>query len=127
MKRQRKLLILLVLALLCWVAIPAHGGGARPERARKAMVVSVHHLASEAGVDMLQAGGNAVDAAVATSFALAVVHPEAGNIGGGGFMLIRWADGKADFLDYREKAPKAATENMYVKPDGKVDTEASLY
>jgi gamma-glutamyltranspeptidase/glutathione hydrolase len=91
------------------------------------MVVSVHELASEAGLEMLRAGGNAVDAAVATSFALAVVHPQAGNIGGGGFMLIRWADGKADFLDYREKAPKAATETMYVKPDGKVDTEASLY
>ena len=73
------------------------------------MVVSVHALASRAGVEIMHSGGNAVDAAVATGFALAVVHSPAGNIGGGGFMLIRMADGKTHFLDYREKAPAAAT------------------
>ncbi len=84
------------------------------------MVVSVHELASRAGVEMMQAGGNAIDAAVATGFALAVVHPPAGNLGGGGFMLIRMADGKTHFLDYREKAPAAATANMYLDAQGKV-------
>lgn len=78
------------------------------------MVVSVHELASRAGVDTLRRGGNAVDAAVATGFALAVVHPQAGNIGGGGFMLVRFASGDTHFVDYREKAPAAATRDMYV-------------
>src|ERR1700728_1127452 len=77
-----------------------------------AMVVSVHHDATDAGVAILKQGGNAVDAAVATGFALAVVHPVAGNLGGGGFMLIRNHTGKATFIDYREKAPLAATSDM---------------
>jgi len=73
----------------------------QPVRAQHGMVVSVHHLAADAGVEVLRAGGNAVDAAVAAGFALAVVHPAAGNLGGGGFMLIRMHDGKNTFLDYR--------------------------
>ena len=77
------------------------------------MVASVHELASEAGVEMLRAGGNAADAAVATGFALAVVYPEAGNLGGGGFMLIRLHDGATHFLDFRETAPGRATATMY--------------
>ena len=89
------------------------------------MVVSVHELASHVGVEIMQAGGNAVDAAVATGFALAVVHPAAGNIGGGGFMLIRMADGKAHFLDYREMAPAAATRDMYLDAQGNVIPGAS--
>jgi len=89
--------------------------------------VSVHELASRAGVEIMQNGGNAVDAAVATGFALAVVHPAAGNIGGGGFMLIRMADGKAHFLDYREKAPAAATRDMYLDAQGNVIEGASEY
>ena len=89
------------------------------------MVVSVHVLASQAGLEVLRQGGNAVDAAVATGFALAVVHPPAGNIGGGGFMLIRMADGGAHFLDYREKAPAAATRNMYLDAQGNVIPGAS--
>jgi gamma-glutamyltranspeptidase/glutathione hydrolase len=90
------------------------------------MVVSVHKLASDAGVEVMRAGGNAVDAAVATGFALAVVHPQAGNLGGGGFMLVRFADGKVKFLDYREKAPAAADRDMYLDAKGEVIKNASL-
>ncbi len=98
----------------------AGAAGMRPEYAEKGMVVSVHVLASEAGVEMMKAGGNAVDAAVATGFALAVVHPAAGNIGGGGFMLVRLNDGSTNFIDYREKAPGKATETMYQDENGNV-------
>ena len=92
----------------------------KPVLAQHGMVVSVHHLASDAGVEILKAGGNAVDAAVATGFALAVVHPVAGNLGGGGFMLIRTHDGKTTFIDYREEAPLAATADMYLDAKGNV-------
>jgi len=100
-------------------------GSTHPELAEHAMVVSVHQIASRVGVEILQAGGNAIDAAVATGFALAVVHSPAGNIGGGGFMLIRMADGKTHFLDYREKAPAAATRDMYLDANGNVIEGAS--
>ncbi|HEY2858376.1 MAG TPA: gamma-glutamyltransferase [Terracidiphilus sp.] len=98
----------------------------QPARAQHGMVVSVHHLASDAGLGILRAGGNAVDAAVATGFALAVVHPAAGNLGGGGFLLLRTHDGKSTFIDYREKAPLAATETMYQDEHGDVFPETSL-
>ncbi len=98
----------------------------QPVHAQHGIVVSVHELASRAGVDVMKAGGNAVDAAVATGFALAVVHPAAGNLGGGGFMLIRMADGKAHFIDYREKAPAAAKPDMYLDAQGNVIEDASL-
>lgn len=100
--------------------------GEQPVRAQHGMVVSVHHLASDAGVEILRAGGNAVDAAVATGFALAVVHPIAGNLGGGGFLLLRTHDGKSTFIDYREKAPLAATETMYLDAQGNVIPDASV-
>jgi gamma-glutamyltranspeptidase/glutathione hydrolase len=99
---------------------------AQAVRSTHGMVATDEELASQAGVEILQKGGNAVDAAVATAFALAVVEPAAGNIGGGGFMLVRMADGRASFLDYREIAPGKATRNMYIKADGKLDTEASV-
>jgi gamma-glutamyltranspeptidase/glutathione hydrolase len=100
--------------------------GEQPVRARHGMVVSVHHLAADAGLGILKEGGNAIDAAVATGFALAVVHPIAGNLGGGGFMLIRDHSGKTIFLDYREKAPLAATQNMYLDANGNVIPDASV-
>src|SRR5580658_7456873 len=98
----------------------------QPARASHGMVVSVHHLASDAGVEILREGGNAVDAAVATGFALAVVHPIAGNLGGGGFLLLRTHDGKTTFIDYREQAPLAATQNMYLDAQGNVIPDASV-
>jgi gamma-glutamyltranspeptidase/glutathione hydrolase len=93
--------------------------------ATHAMIASNSALASAAGVEILKQGGNAVDAAVATGFALAVTFPAAGNIGGGGFMVIRMADGRTAALDYREVAPLAATRNMYVDAQGKL-TDKSL-
>ena len=112
---------------LALAAAPSATAASHPVHAQHGMVVSVHALASQVGVEILQAGGNAVDAAVATEFALAVVHPPAGNIGGGGFMLIRLADGKAHFLDYREKAPAAATRDMYLDAQGNVIEGASEF
>ena len=98
----------------------------QPVRAPHGMVVSVHHLAADAGLAVLREGGNAVDAAVATGFALAVVHPVAGNLGGGGFLLLRARDGKTTFIDYREKAPLKATETMYQDAKGEVIPDASV-
>src|ERR1700682_4255468 len=95
-------------------------------RGAKAMVATDEELGSRAGVEVLRRGGNAVDGAVAGGFALAVVEPAAGNIGGGGFMLVRLSGGRTTFLDYREVAPRAATRNMYIQPDGKLDDKASV-
>src|SRR5438270_12402288 len=125
MRSPRKSFILLLMALAVVFAERSAIASTEPVHAAHAIVVSVHELASRAGVETMQAGGNAIDAAVATGFALAVVHPPAGNIGGGGFMLIRMADGKAHFVDYREKAPAAATRDMYLDAQGNVIPEAS--
>ncbi|TRC94235.1 gamma-glutamyltransferase [Mesorhizobium sp. WSM4306] len=98
----------------------------QPAKGEHGMVVTAQHFASEAGVEVLKKGGNAVDAAVAVGYALAVLYPNAGNIGGGGFMTIRFKDGKSTFLDFRERAPLAATKTMYLDTDGKPVKGASL-
>jgi gamma-glutamyltranspeptidase/glutathione hydrolase len=119
MKSKAHAAVAFVTALL--LALPClAGGGMHPEVADHGMVASIHELASRAGVEMMQAGGNAVDAAVATGFALAVVHPAAGNLGGGGFMLIRMKDGDTHFVDFRETAPGKATATMYLDAQGNV-------
>ena len=121
MRIQYKLLI------VCWLLIGSLAAAPlRPVHAPHAIVASVHGLASRAGVEIMQAGGNAVDAAVATGFALAVVHPQAGNLGGGGFLLLRKANGEVHFVDFREKAPAAASENMYLDAQGNVVENLSL-
>jgi gamma-glutamyltranspeptidase / glutathione hydrolase len=125
MRFRHKSLILLLMAAVAGLGSPSATGSTEPVHAQHGIVVSVHELASRAGVEIMQAGGNAVDAAVATGFALAVVHPPAGNLGGGGFMLVRMADGKTHFLDYREKAPAAATRDMYLDAQGNVIEGAS--
>ncbi len=107
------------LVLLFFGFASAQAGGAKsPVRAKNGMVVSAHHLASQAGVEILKKGGNAVDAAIATGLALAVVHPAAGNIGGGGFMIVFTNKGEVTAFDFREKAPLAAQEGMYVDAKG---------
>ncbi len=123
--RHKSLILLLTVVLAAFGAAPA-SASTQPVHAEHGIVVSIHELASRAGVEVMQAGGNAVDAAVATGFALSVVHPEAGNLGGGGFMLIRMADGKTHFIDYREKAPAAATAGMYLDAHGNVIEGASV-
>src|SRR6266436_9597198 len=116
----------LILCSLCTLfAATLAAAPLRPTHAPHAMVTSVHELASRAGVEMMRSGGNAVDAAVATGFALAVVHPQAGNLGGGGFFLLRNATGETHFIDFREKAPASATENMYLDAQGNVIPDSS--
>ncbi len=125
MKLHRQLLVL-VLSLIGLACAARAGDMVHPSHGSKAMVATVHARASDVGVAILQQGGNAVDAAVAVGFALAVVYPEAGNLGGGGFMLFRRPDGEVHFLDYREKAPAKATANMYLDSQGNVIPDLSL-
>ena len=110
----------LVSAALGLSSIGAHAASVAPVAAENGMVVTAQHLATRVGVDVLKDGGNAVDAAVAVGYALAVVYPAAGNLGGGGFMTIQFTDGRKTFLDFREKAPLAATANMYLDAAGNV-------
>ncbi len=111
---------LAALTLCCVLSRPAWAYDPAPIAARHAMVVSAQALASAAGLQMLEQGGNAVDAAAAVGYALAVVYPAAGNLGGGGFMTLRLADGRATFLDFREKAPAAATASMFLDAAGDI-------
>lgn len=99
---------------------PGHAASVAPVAAENGMVVSAQHLATQVGVEVLKWGGNAVDAAVAVGYALAVAYPAAGNLGGGGFMTIQFADGRKTFLDFRETAPKGATADMYLDKEGKI-------
>src|SRR5215469_4886549 len=119
-KSMRRTVALLLFA----AAIPAWS--AQPVRAKHGMVVTRERHATEAGLKILEEGGNAVDAAIAVGFALAVTHPSAGNIGGGGFMLIRLADGRSTFIDFRERAPGAASRNMYIDASGKATQESVI-
>ena len=109
-----------VLFILYAAAQQVEAASQAPVAAPNGMVVSAQHLATKVGVDVLKRGGNAVDAAVAVGFALAVVYPAAGNLGGGGFMTLELADGRKTFLDFREKAPLAATADMYLDRSGNV-------
>src|SRR5437660_4807356 len=100
--------------------LATHAASREPVRARHGIVASTNELASNVGVDIMKRGGNAVDAAIAVGFALAVTHPAAGNLGGGGFMMIRLKDGRTAAIDYREMAPAGATRNIYLDKDGKL-------
>ncbi|HEX8408482.1 MAG TPA: gamma-glutamyltransferase [Thermoanaerobaculia bacterium] len=113
-----KQLLAALLALLA--GLPLHGAAQEPLRARGAMVASTSEIASRVGADVMKRGGNAVDAAVAVGLALAVTWPSAGNLGGGGFLLLRKADGTLEAIDYRERGPLAATRDMYLDAQGNV-------
>jgi gamma-glutamyltranspeptidase/glutathione hydrolase len=124
----------LATALTLFLAFAFAGAGgdaaavsAAPVGAENGMVVTAQHLATEVGVDVLKKGGNAVDAAVAVGYALAVVYPAAGNLGGGGFMMLQLADGRKTVLDFREKAPLAATANMYLDAAGNVIRGSTVF
>ena len=129
MKHYNHLIIRLLLVTMVLVAIiapplgsfrsvPVAASNRQPVRAKHGMVASTNEVASHVGVDILKRGGNAVDAGIAVALALAVTHPQAGNLGGGGFMMIRLKDGKTTAIDYREMAPAAATRDVYLDKDG---------
>lgn len=125
MKRTVAIFILIVLCFGNVAAAPAASMSREPARARNGMVASVSDIASQVGVDIMKRGGNAIDAAVAVALALAVTWPAAGNLGGGGFMVIRRANGDSEIIDYRERAPLAASRDMYLDKDGNVVKGAS--
>ncbi len=126
-KFRSKFFKLCVSVALWFILIPVTGQAVSslPARAPNGMVASVSEIASQVGVEIMKKGGNAVDAAVAVGLALAVTWPEAGNLGGGGFLLLRLADGTTEVMDYRERAPLAATRDMYLDEKGNVIPDAS--
>jgi gamma-glutamyltranspeptidase / glutathione hydrolase len=128
MSQTRRKFIALSFAVVLSTAQPTNTFAAAPVpvKGEHGMVVTAQHLASKIGVDVMKQGGNAIDAAVAVGYALAVVYPTAGNIGGGGFMTIRFKDGSSTFLDFRERAPLASTKTMYLDKDGNPIKGASL-
>jgi gamma-glutamyltranspeptidase/glutathione hydrolase len=115
-----------VLALLLTPCLASQAAAPPELESDQGMVVSSQHLASEVGAAILRQGGNAIDAAVAVGYALAVTHPCCGNLGGGGFMTIHFADGKNTFINFREKAPLAARAEMFLDAGGKVVSSRSL-
>src|SRR5687767_9137270 len=135
MKQMFVIAIVVLQTIACQAPRSASSGSINPYQytitkkvlASKAAVVSAHPLASQVGVSVMKDGGNAVDAAIATQLALAVVYPNAGNLGGGGFMVARLKDGKLVAIDYREKAPGNAHRDMYLNPAGEPQLELSQY
>src|SRR3954468_24017005 len=115
------------ISLLAVALFPSFLAAQQPDSgivtSKNGMVVSTSAPASDAGASVLKKGGNAIDAAVATAFALAVTHPSAGNIGGGGFMVVRQANGTASTIDYRERAPLQSTPTMYLDSTGKINRQ----
>lgn len=126
MKRTLSLFVVLIVVVPAILTSAApYPASRQPVRAKHGLVASTSEIASRIGVEIMQRGGNAIDAAVATALALAVCWPAAGNIGGGGFMLVRKADGTSEIIDYRERAPMAASRDMYVDQNGNVIKDAS--
>src|SRR5919201_618337 len=124
MMAQSSIMRRLLTAFLLLVLVVPATAARQPVRARHGMVVAMESLAADVGMSVLQKGGNAIDAAVAVGFALAVTHPFAGNLGGGGYMLIRLADGRASFIDFRERAPEKASRNMYLDASGNMTRDS---
>src|SRR6266568_3143940 len=125
MTRHRFVSARLIVAVAAIVCTVAHAASVAPVGGEHGMVVTAYQLATKVGVDVLKRGGNAVDSAVAVGYAMAVVYPAAGNLGGGGFMTIQLADGRKTFLDFREKAPLAATPNEEFSQGPDVKTEST--
>src|SRR5688572_22531489 len=122
--RQLRLLLTFVLSVL-FAAQTAFAASAAPVAAKNGMVVTAQAYATRVGVDVLRNGGNAIDAAVAVGYALAVVYPAAGNLGGGGFITMQLADGRKTFIDFRETAPLAAKPDMFLDQQGNVIPDLS--
>ena len=125
MKKRASAVLLILLIGASMMPLPQQAASRQPVRARSGMVASTSEIASRVGVEILQRGGNAIDAAVGVGIALAVTWPSAGNLGGGGFMMIRRANGDTEIIDYRERAPLAASRDMYLDKDGNVVKGAS--
>lgn len=125
MRRNKIIRILITLLCVMQIAVSYGEGGRTPVRAKNGMVSSASRIASQVGVDILASGGNAVDAAVATAFALAVTWPSAGNIGGGGFLIYHGENGHATAFDFREKAPLAATADMFLGDNGRIQNNSN--
>src|ERR1041384_7269957 len=120
---MQRIAIAALAALIVFTTAPT-GAAPQPLRARHGMAVGMEAQAADVGVAVLQKGGNAIDAAVAMGFAMAATHPFAGNLGGGGFLLIRFADGRSTFIDFREMAPAKATRNMYLDAKGELTKDS---